>query len=204
MTLRRSGVFGLTVCFLTILSIALCGSEAPAQQSAGNGAQNTSAKAGTPPAIPAIVTQNVLLSGCVLDPSAAAGYNSYSSVAWQAHSELNTGKWVVNCPSPNHYVSVWTADSSQKQFDYVRSELKWELVKAVDDELVQSKVVDNAISANLMSRPDLQQLIDAAVQKSSDDLEKKFQTQITAMQKQLEAEIQAARHPATQHPSSAQ
>jgi hypothetical protein len=202
MTLPRSVVFALAVLVLTIVFFAVGGNSTPAQQAAGNGAQNpqASGNTGSPPALPTAVIQNVLLAGCVNNP---AGESASWSVTWKIHISPNA-RYEADCPSASNYVSVWTADSAQKQFDYVRSEVKWELLKAVDDDLVQSKVIDNAISSNLMSRPDLQSLINAAVQKSSDNLEKKIDAKLTAMQGKLEQEIQAARHPATQRGSGSQ
>lgn len=70
----------------------------------------------------------------------------------------------------NAVTQVWTADDSQKQFTFLRAEVKSTIETVVTDKIVKSNVIQTSVTRALEDNQTLQDAITAAVNKKLDSL----------------------------------
>jgi hypothetical protein len=161
------------------------------------------ASAQTAPAAPPPITGTLVIPATCLDYDVNLALlvgNSQRQAATLAVMSISKpgNQWVADCsqgiltfaqtseppvpiPQPainlaNVGVQVWTADDSQKQFNFLRAEVKSTIETAVTNKVVNSTIIQNAVTRAIEDKQTLQEAITAAVntqlEKLKDDIVK--------------------------------
>jgi hypothetical protein len=96
----------------------------------------------------------------------------------------------------NAVLQVWTADDSQKQFNFLRAEVKSTIETVVTDKIVKSDVIQASVSRALEDKQTLQEAITAVVNKQLETLKEDIVKEVLLKLQQKPNAPQATQTPA--------